>query len=201
VKSFDDEGFIVLVTRSGSIVRMPIRAFSNPRKGGIKAVNLKGDSLVAARLTDGSQQLLVATKQGKAIRFSEEDVRASNRGTMGVKAMSLGSGDEIISMDVIKSGSTLLTITNQGYGKRTDLPEYPLQRRGGKGVKNIDAKKGYVCCTTTVSEEDELLVTTKDGVMIRIPASEIRVQGRSTQGVRIMNVKPGDEVSAVARIT
>jgi DNA gyrase subunit A len=201
VKSFDAEGFIVLVTRSGSIVRMPIRAFSNPRKGGIKAVNLKGDSLVAARLTDGSQQLLVATKQGKAIRFGEDDVRASNRGTMGVRAMSLDSADEIISMDVVKSGSTLLTVTSQGYGKRTDLPEYPLQRRGGKGVKNIDAKKGYVCCTTTVSEEDELLVTTKDGVMIRIPASEIRVQGRSTQGVRIMNVKPGDEVSAVARIT
>jgi DNA gyrase subunit A len=143
----------------------------------------------------------VATKHGKAIRFGEEDVRASNRGTMGVKAMSLGSGDDVISMDVIKPESTLLTITNQGYGKRTDLPEYPLQRRGGKGVKNIDAKKGYVCCTTTVSEEDELLVTTKDGVMIRIPTSEIRVQGRSTQGVRIMNVKPGDEVSAVARIT
>lgn len=201
VKSFDAEGFIVLVTRSGSIVRMPIRAFSNPRKGGIKAVNLKGDSLVAARLTDGDQQLLVATTQGKAIRFSEEDVRASNRGTMGVRAMSLDSGDDIISMDVIKPGSTLLTITNQGYGKRTDLPEYPLQRRGGKGVKNIDARKGHVCCTTTVSEEDELLVTTKDGVMIRIPTSDIRVQGRATQGVRIMNVKPGDEVSAVARIT
>lgn len=201
VKNFDADGFIVLVTRSGSIVRMPIRAFSNPRKGGIKAVNLKGDSLVAARLTDGNQELLVATKYGKAIRFHENNVRASNRGTMGVKAITLEFNDELISMDVVKTGSTLLTITTQGYGKRTELNEYPLQRRGGKGVKNIEARKGGVCCTTTVSEDDELLVTTKDGVVIRIPTSEIRIQGRSTQGVRIMNVKPGDEVAAAARIT
>ena len=202
VKSFES-GFIVLVTRSGSIVKMPLQAFSNPRKGGIKAVNLKGDSLVSARLTDGSKELLVATKFGKAIRFKEDDVRASNRGTMGVKAINLNMGDELISMDVIRPNAnfTLLTITSQGYGKRTELEEYPPQRRGGKGVKNIDAKKGFVCCTTTVSEDDELLITTKEGVVIRIPAGEIRVQGRSTQGVRIMNVKPGDEVSAVARIT
>jgi len=201
VKNFDADGFIVLVTRSGSIVRMPIRAFSNPRKGGIKAVNLKGDSLVAARLTDGNQELLVATKYGKAIRFHENNVRASNRGTMGVKAITIEFNDELISMDVVKIGSTLLTITTQGYGKRTELNEYPLQRRGGKGVKNIEARKGGVCCTTTVSEDDELLVTTKDGVVIRIPTSEIRIQGRSTQGVRIMNVKAGDEVAAAARIT
>jgi len=202
VKSFES-GFIILVTRAGGIVKMPLQAFSNPRKGGIKAVNLKGDSLVSAKLTDGSKELLVATRFGKAIRFKEDDVRASNRGTMGVKAISLNMGDELISMDVIRPSAnfTLLTITNQGYGKRTELEEYPQQRRGGKGVKNIDARKGFVCCTTTVSEDDELLVTTKDGVVIRIPASEIRVQGRSTQGVRIMNVKPGDEVAAVARIT
>ena len=202
VKSFE-AGFIVLVTKSGSIVKMPLQAFSNPRKGGIKAINLKGDSLISAKLTDGGKELLVATKFGKAIRFKETDVRASNRGTMGVKAISLNMGDELISMDVIQAGSssTLLTITNQGYGKRTELEEYPQQRRGGKGVKNIDARKGFVCCTTTVSEEDELLVTTKDGVVIRIPTNEVRVQGRSTQGVRIMNVKPGDEVAAVARIT
>jgi len=202
VKSFES-GFIVLVTRSGNIVKMPLQAFCNPRKGGIKAVNLKGDSLVSARLTDGNKELLVATKFGKAIRFKESDVRASNRGTMGVRAISLNLGDELISMDVINplSGSTLLTVTNQGYGKRTELDEYPQQRRGGKGVKNIDTRRGFVCCTTTVSEDDELLVTTKEGVMIRIPASDIRVQGRATQGVRIMNVKPGDEVAAVARIT
>jgi DNA gyrase subunit A len=199
VKSFES-GFIVLVTRSGSIVRMPLQAFSNPRKGGIKAVNLKGDSLVSARLTDGSQELLVATRFGKAIRFHEENVRASNRGTMGVKAISLNLGDELISMDVIRQDATLLTITNKGYGKRTEHEEYPLQRRGGKGVKNIEPRKGFVCCTTNVFQEDELLVTTKEGVVIRIPTSDIRVQGRATQGVRIMNVKQGDEVSAVARI-
>ncbi|NTV77335.1 MAG: DNA gyrase subunit A, partial [Methanothrix sp.] len=130
VKSFES-GFIILVTRSGNIVKMPLQAFSNPRKGGIKAVNLKGDSLVSAKLTDGNKELLVATKFGKAIRFKEGDVRASNRGSMGVKAISLNMGDELISMDVIAPGSsfTLLTITNQGYGKRTELEEYPQQRR------------------------------------------------------------------------
>ncbi|MCJ7444582.1 MAG: DNA gyrase subunit A [Methanotrichaceae archaeon] len=201
VKSFDADGYIVLVTRGGNIVKMPIRAFNNPRKGGIKAINLHGDSLVAARLTDGTKELILATRKGKAIHFRERDVRATGRGTMGVKAMSLEPGDELISMDVMNSGASLLTITNKGQGKRTDLSEYPLQRRGGKGVKNIITKKGYVCCSAAIFEEDELLVTTKDGVMIRIPASDIRVQGRATQGVRIMNVKYGDEVAAVARIS
>ena len=200
VKSFEVDGYIVMATRSGSIVKVPIRAFANPRKGGIKAVNLKGDSLVAARLTDGNQELIVATKRGKAIRFSEGDVRPSNRGTMGVKAAKIADDDELISMDVVREGATLLTVTRQGNGKRTDLSEYPQQRRGGKGVKNIEVKKGEVCCTRTISEDDELLLTTKDGVMIRLLASEIRVQGRTTQGVRIMRLKKGDEVSAVARI-
>lgn len=201
VKSFDTDGYIVTATRRGNIVKTPIRAFSNPRKGGIKAVNLRGDSLVAARLTYGNQELIVATRGGKAIRFHERDVRSSGRGAMGVKAINLGEDDELISMDVMKEGTSLLTVTRQGYGKRTDLAEYPLQRRGGKGVKNIEAKKGDVVSTRTVSDEDELLLTTKDGVVIRVPARDIRVQGRSTQGVRIMNVKPGDEVSAVERIT
>jgi len=200
VSNFQAGGYIVLVTRGGNIVKMPIRAFSNPRKGGIKAINLHGDSLVAARLTDGTKELILATRKGKAIRFREKDVRASGRGTMGVRAISLTPGDELISMDVVDPGTTLLTVTNQGYGKRTDHEEYPLQRRGGKGVININTNKGYVCCSTAVYEENELLVTTKDGVIIRIPTSDIRVQGRATQGVRIMNVKPGDEVAAVARI-
>jgi len=201
LKDLNSEGYIALVTRAGNIMKMPIKAFSNPRKGGIKAVNLRGDSLVAARLTDGKKELILATEHGKAIRFSEEDVRPSNRGTMGVRAMNLENDDRIISMDVVKNGASLLTVTRQGYGKRTELSEYPLQRRGGKGVKNIEARKGEVCCSTTVMEEGELLLTTKDGVVIRVPASEIRVQGRSTQGVRIMNVNKGDEVAAVARIT
>ncbi|HOK58953.1 MAG TPA: DNA gyrase subunit A [Methanothrix sp.] len=200
VESFSTDGYIVLATRMGSIVKTPIRAFSNPRRGGIKAVNLRGDSLVAARLTDGSRELIVATKKGKAIRFHERDVRASGRGSMGVKAINLSEGDELISMDVVKEGETLFTITTQGYGKRTDLSEYPLQRRGGKGVKNIDTRRGDVVAAITVSEDDGLLVTTKEGVMIRIAASDVRVQGRATQGVKIMDVKPGDEISDVARV-
>lgn len=200
VESFSTDGYIVLATRMGSIVKTPIRAFSNPRRGGIKAVNLRGDSLVAARLTDGSRELIVATKKGKAIRFHESDVRPSGRGSMGVKAINLSEGDELISMDVVKEGETLFTITSQGYGKRTDLSEYPLQRRGGKGVKNIDTRKGDVVAAITVSDDEGLLITTKEGVMIRIAASDVRVQGRATQGVKIMDVKPGDEISDVARV-
>ncbi|NYT02874.1 MAG: DNA gyrase subunit A [Methanosarcinales archaeon] len=201
VKSFNEEGYIVMATRMGNIVKTPIRAFSNPRKGGIKAVNLRGDNLVAAKLTDGDLQLIVATRKGKAIRFHENDVRSSHRGAMGVKAINLAEGDELISMDVVREGTSLLTITRHGYGKRTELEEYPSQRRGGKGIKNIGDKKGDVVATRTVSEEDELLLTTREGIMIRIPAAEIRIQGRATQGVRIMNLRPGDEVAAVARIT
>lgn len=200
VESFSTDDYIVLATRMGSIVKTPIRAFSNPRRGGIKAVNLRGDSLVAARLTDGSRELIVATKKGKAIRFHERDVRSSGRGSMGVKAINLSEGDELISMDVVREGETLFTITSQGYGKRTDLSEYPLQRRGGKGVKNIDTRRGDVVAAITVSDDDGLLITTKEGVMIRIAASEVRVQGRATQGVKIMDVKPGDEISDVARV-
>jgi DNA gyrase subunit A len=151
-------------------------------------------------VTDGNQEIIVATGLGKAIRFHEGDVRPSNRGAMGVKVITLGKDDLVISMDVILPETTLLTVTSRGYGKRTDLTEYPLQRRGGKGVKNIAASKGKVVDTRTVSEDDELMLTTKDGVVIRIPAREIRVQGRATQGVRIMNVKPDDEVAAVAPI-
>ncbi len=200
VEDFDRDGYIVLATRMGNIVKTPIRAFSNPRRGGIKAVNLRGDSLVAARLTDGSRELIVATKKGKAIRFHENDVRASGRGSMGVKAINLSEGDELIAMDIIREGETLFTITSQGYGKRTDFSEYPLQRRGGKGVKNIYTKKGDVVAAITVSDDDGLLITTKEGVMMHIAASDVRVQGRATQGVRIMDVKPTDEISDVARV-
>jgi len=200
VKSFDSEGYIVMATSLGQVVKTPIRAYSNPRKGGIKAVNLRGDRLVAARLTGGDQDLILATAGGKAIRFNEGDVRPSNRGSMGVRGITLEGEDEVISMDVVRPGASLLTVTRQGYGKRTELSEYSPHRRGGKGMKNIDSRKGDVVASRTVSEEDELMITTKDGVMIRIPASDIRIQGRATQGVRIMRLKAGDEVAAVARI-
>ncbi len=201
VSDFDSEGYIVMATSGGSVIKTPLRAYSHPRKGGIKAVNLKGGRLVAARLTDGDNELILATRKGKANRFHERDVRSSNRGSMGVRGISLGEDDLVISMDVVKPETTLLTITIEGYGKRTELEEYSPHRRGGKGMKNISTGKGYVVTSRMVAEEDELMITTKEGVMIRIPTSEIRVQGRTTQGVRIMRLNSGDEVAAVARIT
>ncbi len=200
VNNFDSEGYIMMATSGGKVIKTPIRAYSHPRKIGIKAVNLRGDSLVAARLTDGHQELILATSRGKAIRFSEKDVRSSNRGSMGVRGISLEYDDRVISMDVVSPDSALLTVTREGYGKRTDLVEYSPHRRGGKGMKNIDSRKGEVVTSMTVSEDDELMITTREGIMIRIPVSDIRVQGRATQGVRIMRLKPGDEVAAVALV-
>ena len=200
VKNFDSEEYIVMATSGGKVIKTPIRAYSHPRKIGIKAVNLRGESLVAARLTDGHQELILATSRGKAIRFSEKDVRSSNRGSMGVRGIFLEYDDRVISMDVVSPNSALLTVTREGYGKRTDLEEYSPHRRGGKGMKNIDSRKGEVVTSMTVSEDDELMITTRGGIMIRIPVSDIRVQGRATQGVRIMRLKPGDEVAAVALV-
>jgi len=200
VKNFDSDGYIMMATKNGQVVRTSIRAYSHPRKAGIKAMNLKGDSLVAARLTDGGQELIMATKRGKAIRFHESEIRASNRGSMGVRGIRLANDDQVISMDVIQPGTALLTVTEEGYGKRTELSEYPPHRRGGKGMKNIDPRRGHVVVSRIVSEEDELMITTKEGVVIRISTSDIRIQGRATQGVRIMRLDSGDEVAAVARI-
>ncbi|MDD3021729.1 MAG: DNA gyrase subunit A [Alphaproteobacteria bacterium] len=200
VKNFDSDGYIMMATKNGQVVRTSIRAYSHPRKTGIKAMNLKGDSLVAARLTDGGQELIMATKLGKAIRFHESEIRASNRGSMGVRGIRLANDDQVISMDVIQPGTALLTVTEEGYGKRTELSEYPPHRRGGKGMKNIDPRRGHVVVSRIVSEEDELMITTKEGVVIRISTSDIRIQGRATQGVRIMRLDSGDEVAAVARI-
>ncbi|MHC1631084.1 MAG: DNA gyrase subunit A [Methanotrichaceae archaeon] len=200
VKDLESDKYIVMATKKGKVIKTPIIAYSHPRKAGIKAVNLRGDCLVAARITDGNQDLILATRRGKAIRFCECDVRPSNRGAMGVKGINLAEDDEVISMDVVRPGTTLLTVTRGGYGKRTELKEYTPHKRGGKGLRNIGSEKGDVVTSRTIFDDDELMITTKEGQMIRIPASDIRIQGRSTQGVKIMRLKPGDEVAAVARI-
>jgi DNA gyrase subunit A len=204
VKEFSENLYLLMATRQGTIKKTPLSEFRNPRKAGIIAVTLdEGDELVRVLLTDGKREVIMVSKRGKAIRFSEEDVRPMGRTARGVRGMTLeGPDDEVVSMDLVDETTTLLTITENGFGKRTEYSEYPVHRRGGKGVITIvtNARNGPVSRVRSVADSDELIFTSSEGIIIRIPAKEISVQGRNTQGVRLMNIKPGEKVAGVARI-
>ena len=204
VKEFSEDRYLLMATRAGTIKKTPLSEFRNPRKAGIIAVSLdEGDELVRVLLTDGKREVLMVSKRGKAIRFPEEDVRPMGRTARGVRGMTLeGPDDEVVSMDLVDETTTLLTITENGFGKRTEYSEYPVHRRGGKGVITIvtNARNGPVSRVRSVADSDELIFTSSEGIIIRIPAKEISIQGRNTQGVRLMNIKPGEKVAGVARI-
>jgi len=204
VKEFDKNHYLLMATRAGTIKKTPLSEFKNPRKAGIIAVTLdEDDELVRVLLTDGKKEVLMVSKKGKAIRFSEEDVRPMGRTARGVRGMTLdGSDDEVVSLDIVGETTTLLTVTENGFGKRTEYSQYPAHRRGGKGVITIitNERNGPVSRVRSVADDDELIFTSADGIIIRIPAKDISIQGRNTQGVRIINLKPGDKVAGVARI-
>lgn len=204
VKEFDENHYLLMATRAGTIKKTPLSEFKNPRKAGIIAVTLdKDDELVRVLLTDGKKEVLMVSKKGKAIRFPEKDVRHMGRTARGVRGMSLdGPDDEVVSMDIVDETTTLLTVTENGFGKRTEYSQYPAHRRGGKGVITIitNERNGPVSRVRSVADDDELIFTSADGIIIRIPAKDISIQGRNTQGVRIMNMKPGDIVAGIARI-
>lgn len=204
VKEFDENHYLLMTTRAGTIKKTPLSEFKNPRKSGIIAVTLdEGDELVRVLLTDGKKEVLMVSKRGKAIRFSEEDVRPMGRTARGVRGMTLdGPDDEVVSMDIVDETTTLLTVTENGFGKRTEYSQYPTHRRGGKGVITIvtNERNGPVSRVRSVADDDELIFTSAEGIIIRIPAKDISIQGRNTQGVRIMNLKPGDIVAGIARI-
>lgn len=203
VKAFFDDNYLFMATDSGIVKKTSLVEFSNPRKGGIIAVNLvDDDELINVVLTDGSQDIVLVSKQGKAIRFSETDVRPMGRTARGVKGINLDKGDRVVSLDVVDSTCTLLTITENGYGKRTEFSEYRTMRRGGKGVITImtSLRNGPVVNVKSVHENDEVVITSSEGIIIRIPIKDVRVQGRNTQGVKIMDVRQGDKIMGVARI-
>jgi DNA gyrase subunit A len=204
VKEFAEDRYLLMATREGTIKKTALSEFSNPRKAGIIAVTLdEGDELVRVLLTDGKKEVLMVSKKGKAIRFSEEDVRPMGRTARGVRGMTLdGPDDEVVSLDVVDETTTLLTVTENGYGKRSEYSQYPTHRRGGKGVITIvtNERNGPVSRVRSVAEDDELIFTSAEGIIIRIPAKDISIQGRNTQGVRIINLKPGDKVAGMARI-
>ena len=196
-----EDGHLVMVTKQGIIKRTEISAYQNVRKSGLIAINLdEGDELAYVQETSGSDELIVATRNGNAIRFNEEDARAMGRTARGVKAISLEEDDYVVGMSKVREGATLLTITDKGYGRRSDYEEYRLQTRGGKGIINYKVgEKGYVAGVRSVDDDDDIIMITDDGVIIRIPVSQINVQSRYAGGVRVMRVAAGAHIVTLAR--
>jgi DNA gyrase subunit A len=203
VRDFDAGGFIVFVTRQGKVKKTELQAYSHPRAGGIQAIGLEeGDEVVTARRTDGRREVVIATKAGMAIRFNEEEVRPMGRAAGGVRGIELEEGDEVIAADVVQEGVTILTVTERGYGKRTPLEEYRLQGRAGKGIIDIKTggRNGQVVGMLQVRDEDDVLVCTTKGKLIRIHAADVQPRGRNTWGVRIIDLEPDDRVGSIARV-
>ncbi|MCK4310406.1 MAG: DNA gyrase subunit A [Methanomicrobia archaeon] len=194
------EGYLFMATKNGTVKKTKLKDYSKPRKTGIIAIDLREeDELVNVVLTDGDKDIILSTKRGKCVKFSERDVRPTGRNTMGVRGIRL-QNDTVVSLDIAEKGKTLFTITEEGYGKRTRVEEYPIHRRGGKGVINIRLKRGDVVSSKCMDEDDEILVITEKGIMIRIKAEGVSIIGRSTQGVRIIRVKE-DSVVDIAKIS
>jgi DNA gyrase subunit A len=203
VREFSHDRSLIFATRMGVVKKTALSAYGNPRRVGINAINvLEGDELISVQLADGACDVVLATRRGMAIRFNERDVREMGRATTGVRGISLGAEDYLIGMVVMKEGGTLLVVTETGMGKRTGLEAYRLQRRGGKGVINIRSsqKTGQVVAIREVHPGDELMVITRSGIINRQPVDGIRVIGRATQGVRLINLDKGDRVMDVARV-
>ncbi|MGE0823262.1 MAG: DNA gyrase subunit A [Candidatus Binatia bacterium] len=201
VREFKEGSFIVFATREGVVKKTELMAYANPRRDGIIAVGLaENDELIGARLTDGTQEILLSTKNGQAIRFSEEEVRPTGRGTYGVKGINLEEGDAVVSLEIINPGVTLLTVSASGYGKRSDVEEYRVQSRGGKGVITMRTtdKTGEVVGVRQVTDEDHLMLITDTGRIIRLRMAELRVIGRNTQGVRLFNTGAEERVVSLA---
>jgi len=203
VKEFSTDKFLVMVTKQGLIKKTKLDAYSNPRKGGIIGITLeKGDELIGVEMTDGKQELLIGTRQGKAIRFSEAKVRDMGRGAKGVRGISLAKKDQVIDMVVPRKDTAILTVTELGFAKRTTVEEYRLTSRGGKGVINIKVtdKNGEAVNLKTVSDNDELMVITQNGAFLRCAVKDIRETGRSAQGVRLIKLEGKDHVSCIAQV-
>ncbi|MCU0651363.1 MAG: DNA gyrase subunit A [Candidatus Omnitrophica bacterium] len=203
VKEFSPDKYLVMVTKCGAIKKTKLDAYSNPRKGGIIGITLdKDDELIGVELTDGKQELLIGTRQGKAIRFLEAKVRDMGRGARGVRGISLAKKDEVIAMVLAQKDTNILTVTGLGFAKRTPIEEYRLTSRGGKGVINIKvtSKNGEAVSMKTVSDNDELMVITQNGMFLRCAIKDIRTTGRSAQGVRLIKLQDKDHVSCVAPV-
>jgi len=203
VRGFGDDQFLMFATAGGTVKKTSLAAYAHPRATGINAINIEaGDELIDVQRTDGSNDVVLATAYGMSIRFSEKDVREMGRTATGVRGIQLESGDRVIEMVVIRRDSTLLVVSERGMGKRSVLGDYRVQKRGGKGIITLKrtSKTGSIVALKEVLPDDELMMVTRKGVIIRVPVEGIRVSGRNTQGVRVMNLDPGDAVMDVARV-
>lgn len=204
VKEFDEDHYILMATERGLVKKTVLSAYKRPMKGGIYAIDiLEGDKLIEARLTDGSNDVILGSSKGKAIRFSETDARPMGRKTRGVRGMKLEKDEDIvIGMIVIKRSGTVLAVSENGYGKRTGIDAYPIRKRGGKGVLTIRTteKIGKMLSIKEVVDSDDLMIITENGIMIRQPVATIRTIGRATQGVRLIRLDKGDSIASVTRV-
>jgi DNA gyrase subunit A len=206
VKEFpeqEDQQYVVMGTRKGVIKKSDLSAFRNPRAGGIIAMGVEaGDAVIAVEISDGKEQIFLGTRDGMAIRFEETDVRPMGRTAYGVRGISLRDDDQVVAMEVVRQGGTLLTVAQNGYGKRTELDEYRLQSRGGVGIINIQTsdRNGKVVGIAYVSDDDELMIISQQGMIIRMRAGDVRAIGRATQGVRLIEMEEGDAVVGIAKL-
>ncbi|OLC46001.1 MAG: DNA gyrase subunit A [Chloroflexi bacterium 13_1_40CM_4_65_16] len=203
VREFSEDQFLFFATKQGVVKKTRLSEFGNPRSVGIRAINIeKGDELIDVQVTDGRNDLVLATRHGMSIRFHEQDVRDMGRTATGVWGIALDKKDQVVDLVVIRRSATLLAVTERGMGKRSELDEYRVQHRGGRGIITLkrNEKTGAIVALKEVQPEDELMMITKKGIMIRVPVDGIRVTGRNTQGVKVMNLTPGDLVVDVARI-
>ncbi len=195
----------MLVTRKGIIKKTSLEAYSRPRSNGINAINIKeGDLLLEALLTNGNHEIVLGVRSGKAIRFHERTVRAIGRTGSGVKGVSFSkTNDHVIgAISVENQNKDVLVVSEKGYGKRSSISDYRITNRGGKGVKtiNITPKTGDLIGLKSVTDEDDLMIITRNGIVIRLSVSNIRVMGRATQGVRLINLRNGDEIAALTQV-
>jgi DNA gyrase subunit A len=203
VKEFEDDKFIVMGSRRGVVKKTALSAFSNPRAGGIIAMGVEdGDAVITVQITDGTGEIFIGTRNGMAIRFKEGDVRPMGRAAYGVRGVTLRDDDYVVAMEVVGAGGALLTVTERGYGKRTEIDEYRVQSRGGVGIINISTsdRNGQVVGVAYVQEGDELLVITQQGMILRMQTNDVRAIGRATQGVKLIDLEPDDQVVSIARL-
>jgi len=203
IRQFEVGRYLFMATRRGVVKKTELQAYANPRAGGIIGLTLdQTDELIAVRLTGGEDEIFLATKQGMAIRFGEEEVRAIGRGGRGVIGIALETGDEVVAAEVVRAGTAVLTVNERGYGKRTELEEYRLQARGGKGIINVRVteKNGPVVGALQVQEQDQVMMISQEGKVNRVNVREISIIGRATQGVRLQGLEATDRIAAVTRL-
>ena len=194
-----------MCTKKGTIKKTSLKAYSRPRQNGINAINVKdGDTLIEAKLTNGKNEIMVASKNGKLVRFNEEKARAIGRNATGVRGIRLAAeNDEVIGMICIANPeSNILVVSEKGYGKRSDIDEYRVTNRGGKGVKtiNVTEKTGNLISIQDVTDDNDLMIINKSGITIRLSVASLRVIGRATQGVRLIDLHKNDEIAAIAKV-